>query len=198
MEPQPIQSKPLTTPSPFRSCSGRSNFRGFSKRRILLFLLAIIVLALMVIGIVFAAHRYYIQFGGQGWLKKRTLKMGVPEPILPHLYLPMRQVESIAEVAVSWGLAERTPGNVPFYTCGDQQESCEEFSQPVSHLNTTCMPQSLTITQGHLLPSRHVLFCCLLYEFRHLLLQHHFVNIQLSSLSGRSTRMHDRNCAVLR
>jgi hypothetical protein len=139
MEPQTTHLKPPTTSSPLRSSSSGSKFPRFSKRRTTLLLLAIIVIVLMVVGIVFVAHRYYVQFGGQGWLKKRTTEPDIAEPILPHPYLPMRQVAGFPEVTIPWGLTDRAPGNVPFYTCGDQQESCEEFSQPVSHRNPFCV-----------------------------------------------------------
>lgn len=45
------------------------------------------------------------------------------------MFLPYRMVEEVTDA--KGGLGRRT-GNVPFYTCGDQQHSCEALSQPVS------------------------------------------------------------------
>ncbi|KUJ18368.1 uncharacterized protein LY89DRAFT_781430 [Mollisia scopiformis] len=105
----------------------------------------------MVIGIVFTAHQYYHDFGGQGWLKARTDEQNgktSDDPV--QLYLPIRQIQVFKNPAV-W---ERQAGdNVPFYTCGDQQNSCESFKQP-----NICCPVGMTCYAATFTPSG--IYCC--------------------------------------
>lgn len=92
-----------------------------------------IVVLVMILGVIFVAHKYYHDFGGQGFLKYRG--SGYFEQregdYANKLYLPLRKVETWDLEHVVWG--KRSPErNVPFYQCGDQMNSCEEYYQPVS------------------------------------------------------------------
>jgi hypothetical protein len=110
------------------------------RRRYVLSLLATIILLIMAISIVFVAHSYYHQFGGQGFLKARGEEyFGDSDP--PRLYLPLRKVQATLNARrddndslltyLPWNIRALGPGsNVPFYTCGDQTNSCETFDQP--------------------------------------------------------------------
>ncbi|KAK2625656.1 hypothetical protein QTJ16_004968 [Diplocarpon rosae] len=85
----------------------------------------------MVVGILFAAHGYYRAMGGQGFLKVRRGSGFVSmQQNNTHLYLPLRREEIIVKGSSILGLMGRSPKNVPFYTCGDQRNSCENYEQP--------------------------------------------------------------------
>lgn len=101
------------------------------RRAFWLSLLSVTVIIAMTIGLVFTAHQYYHNMGGQGWLKARTQhRKGVVDR-KAQLYLPMRQIQMFKEP----NIRERQGGkNVPYYTCGDQQNSCETYNQPASSL----------------------------------------------------------------
>lgn len=113
----------------FSKLSRRSTeFREYvSRRRCWLSVSAIILLLVMCFGIVFAAHHYYVSFGGQGFLKARD-QYATSEFDAPKVYLPLRKVATFGEDS-SWS---RSPMEVPYYACGDQQASCEAYNQPVS------------------------------------------------------------------
>ena len=103
-----------------------------SKRRYCLAALACIMVVVMAIGIVFAAHHYYHAFGGEGFLRRRDQIKKWATLEEPKLHLPLRKVEIASVYAVArFQAMKRTPMEVPFYICGDQQNSCEEFNQPV-------------------------------------------------------------------
>lgn len=119
-----------------------SSFRDHVVRRRywMLTFFAIVVLLIMVMSIIFVAHAYFHQFGGQGFLKAREkdyIDRGDP----PYLYLPLRKVEvqntqdhelNSLLTYLPWNIRSLGPGsNIPFYTCGDQANSCETFDQPV-------------------------------------------------------------------
>lgn len=123
-------------------------------RRYWLSALAVLFVAVMVIGIVFVAHKYYHDMGGQGFLKTR--RVGSPADVC----LPLRKTEirdghgeSIS--ASSAGYSRRSGEDVPFFACGDQQNSCEAFGQPVSQI-ATFSSKSHTYS-GHLLPRKNSL-----------------------------------------
>jgi hypothetical protein len=94
----------------------------------------------MAVGIVFVAHKAYMDLGGQGFLKMRRSLLSPVEEDVPNVYLPLRKVESCPNeeslLAYGVGYIKRSPEYVPFYTCGDQQHSCEAFGQPVSQAMT--------------------------------------------------------------
>ena len=122
---EPFQSSPKSSHTP-------SEFRDYvSRRRCWLTIGAVLLLLVMCLGIVFAAHHYYIEFGGQGFLRTRdqyaTLDFDAPK-----LFLPLRKVAKLGQD----GRWSRSLMEVPYYACGDQQSSCEAYNQPVSSLNT--------------------------------------------------------------
>lgn len=127
---------PQTAFSQSSSSSRLSDFKELVSRRrtrYSLGALAIIVIIAMVIGLIFTAHQYYHDFGGQGWLKARMQHEDRNTADIAQLYLPMRQSQVFREQPLS-ERQETNPyyANVPFYTCGDQQNSCQAYGQPVS------------------------------------------------------------------
>lgn len=121
-----------TTPSRSSSSSRLSELKEYMLRRgCWLGTLCVVVIVVMTIGVVFTAHQYYHDFGGQGWLKSRTQHREGNSNDKAQLYLPMRQIQMFRKPAF-W---ERQEGDdIPFYTCGDQRNSCASFNQPVSLL----------------------------------------------------------------
>jgi hypothetical protein len=125
-----------TPPPPSQSYFRRraSTFsETFLRGRSILGLLAFVILIVMTIGVIFAAHSYYVQFGGQGFLKVRHEQLND----LAEVYLPLRDIQQYEEGSLlpylPWN--KRFPQvEIPYYTCGDQQNSCEAYAQPV------CLP----------------------------------------------------------
>lgn len=115
--PAPVPSFP-PPPKPVRDHG--------SRRRAWLCLGAILLLLLMCATIIITAHVYFHEFGGQGWLKIKeggaTLTVETPM-----VYLPLRKIATVSDIA-----GRRSPMEVPYYACGDQQQSCEAYNQPVS------------------------------------------------------------------
>jgi hypothetical protein len=124
----PPQGLKLPTPSP-----SNAKCNHVSQVRILLLLLAAVTTVVIITGIVFVAHQDYISFGGQGFLKAGSEDQFSAIRDLPELYLPIRAIETFNDQS---GLTKRSPGNVPFYTCGDQQQSCELYGQPVGYCHS--------------------------------------------------------------
>ena len=61
------------------------------------------------------------------------------------LYQPLRNVESRI-----WSRGK----NVPYYTCGDQQQSCEQYDQPVSQADQSLTTHLLTLARIYAVLSR--------------------------------------------
>ncbi|RDW62703.1 hypothetical protein BP5796_11005 [Coleophoma crateriformis] len=118
--------------------------RHIVRNQLWLAALAVILVAGMIVGIVFAIHDHYHSFGGQGWLKARNPKQ---QEDAARLYLPLQRLE-VQPTGVQWspwyGWLKRSPTNPPFYTCGDQRNIC----CPVGLI---CQPTSST-------PSK--VYCC--------------------------------------
>lgn len=109
-------------------------FRSSRRGIVLLVLFALLMIGAMVTGIVFVAHTFYHEFGGQGFLKVKV-RNGVSDIVgRPTLYLPLRVNESQRSPEYFSGSAKRSLGNVPFLPCGDQLLECEKYGQPVSNL----------------------------------------------------------------
>ena len=121
-----------TTPSRYSSSSRLSVLKEYILRRgCWLGALCVVVIIVMTIGVVFTAHQYYHDFGGQGWLKSRIQNREGNATDETQLYLPMRQIQMLGKPSF-W---ERQEGDdIPFFECGDQQNSCKSFGQPVSLL----------------------------------------------------------------
>jgi len=110
-----------------------SDSRSCSYGRFYLLLFAVLMIIVMAIGIVFVAQRAYHDLGGQGFLKSREGSGNSNAPALD-IYLPLRMVENdLKELYIRMGFSKRSLGDVPFYACGDQQQSCGAYNQPVSH-----------------------------------------------------------------
>lgn len=122
--PEQSQPTPSASPSEYR----KSTFREYvSRRRWMLGAFALLVIVLIIIALMFVAHVTYHRLGGQGFLGNKR-----QEADDTRLYLPLRQVQVLEENQSLWRLIDRSPKNVPYYTCGDQRNSCEFFDQPVS------------------------------------------------------------------
>lgn len=92
--------------------------------------LACLLVIIIIIGIVCSAHVYYHDMGGQGWLKlkQRSFEGSDQFQNFSQVCLPTRQLGFDNS---RFALNSRTPVNVPYYTCGDQQNSCEAYAHPV-------------------------------------------------------------------
>lgn len=148
------QSQSTSDPIESRSsCAQRPNSRycieaciEFIGWRGWLCYLSCLLVVIIIIGIAFSAHVYYHDMGGQGWLKMkhRSLERFDQTQDSTQVCLPSRQ---LAPHNLTYILSPRTPANVPYYTCGDQQNSCEAYAHPVSILKSSTFPRRLTILQ---------------------------------------------------
>ena len=121
-------SPPQTEPSESKT-SSQSSFRDFvSCPRRWLCAIAVVLILIMGVGIVVAAHHYYVDFGGQGYLKSRKVE-AIWENEAAKVYLPLRKIATFGDCGRQ---IRRSPVEVPYYACGDQQSSCEAYNQPVS------------------------------------------------------------------
>ncbi|PMD23664.1 hypothetical protein NA56DRAFT_596098, partial [Hyaloscypha hepaticicola] len=145
--PEPPPQR-ILSPSSSRSCA--SSFRdGFSRYRWVLYFLVGMIVLIMALSLLFIAHQYYIGFGGQGWLKGRDERQEQHEIYANHLFLPLRKQE-----VWTAGSQRRSPQNdVPYYACGDQQNSCQTYNQP----NICCPPWSICYEASFTLSG---IFCC--------------------------------------
>jgi hypothetical protein len=82
----------------------------------------------MGIGIVVTAHHYYVSFGGQGYLMARTNSAALVNETAK-VYIPLRKIASFGGDGI-W--SRISPMEVPYYACGDQENSCEAYNQPAS------------------------------------------------------------------
>jgi hypothetical protein len=111
-----------------------SDSKSCSYGRFFLSIFAVLMIIVMAIGIVFVAQRAYHDLGGQGFLTSREESDNSNSVPAPDIYLPLRMVENdLKELHLRLGFGKRSPGDVPFYACGDQQQSCGAYNQPVSH-----------------------------------------------------------------
>jgi hypothetical protein len=92
------------------------------KRRKCLAVMGVVVTIGIIIGIVFSAHYYFHIFDGQGFLKSRHSYRNEDDSRLAVMFLLMRRRTKIDSSATT----------IPFYVCGDQENSCEAFHLPVS------------------------------------------------------------------
>jgi len=126
---------PQDSPQALQSSRSRSSSRSraesiryhASQYKWLICFLAGMVLIIMAIGLLFVAHQYYLEFGGQGWLKVRDENQEQEVVLADNLFLPLKN-----QKRWTTDLHHRSPQNdVPFYQCGDQENSCEIYNQPV-------------------------------------------------------------------
>jgi hypothetical protein len=187
--PQPPPQRML---SPSSSRSHTSTFRdGFPRHQWLLYSLGGLIILIMAIGLLFVAHQYYLEFGGQGWLKARKESQGQNEIFADNLFLPLRKQEI-------WSLHKRrrSPQNdVAYYECGDQQNSCETYNQPVGRIS--CYPLTialLTTKPEHMLPSLDRVLRGFIHSVGNLLLQCVGVAIRMSSIRVPPTEVPRTPC----
>ncbi|KAF7892273.1 uncharacterized protein EAF01_010353 [Botrytis porri] len=90
--------------------------------------------------------------GGQGWLKLKRMTQERFDRVqsFSQVCLPSRQLEHYKSM---FALSPRMPATVPWYTCGDQQNSCEAYDHP-----EICCPQGMICR-----PTTHTtsgIYCC--------------------------------------
>ncbi|TEY65802.1 hypothetical protein BOTCAL_0136g00240 [Botryotinia calthae] len=155
---EPVESQLTSDPNESRPCARKLTSRycieacveSLSWRGWLCYLACLLVI-IMIIGIVCSAHVYYHDMGGQGWLKKRRSQERFDQlQSFSEVCLPSRQLEPYNPMLA---LSPRMPAAVPWYTCGDQQNSCEAYAHP-----EICCPQGMICR-----PTTHTvsgIYCC--------------------------------------
>ncbi|KAE9375577.1 hypothetical protein N431DRAFT_454203 [Stipitochalara longipes BDJ] len=131
-----------------RSRASSSRYHASQYKWLICFLAGMVIL-IMAIGLLFVAHQYYLEFGGQGWLKIRDESQEQKVVIAHNLFLPLKKQGN-------WitDLQRRSPQDeVPFYQCGDQENSCETYNQP----NICCPPWAICYEGSFTLSG---VFCC--------------------------------------
>ena len=184
LQPNPEQP-PQRILSPSSSRSRASSFRdGFSRYGWVPYFLAGMIVLIMALGLLFVAHQYYIGFGGQGWLKSREELQKQNEIYQNHLVLPLRKQE-----VWNAGSERRSPQNdVPYYACGDQQNSCQTYNQPVSsdtnidHMHANMETRIYAARLGQCV-TRHPSLC---REFSAVMRQCHSSNVKHPSPTHRN------------
>ena len=144
-----------------------------SRRRYWLAAGAVILLLVMCLGIVYVAHHYYVTFGGQGFLKarKQDAASRAETADAPVVYLPLRRVATF-NMDSGFGWSSRSPMEVPYYACGDQETSCEAYGQPVRPLNLhPILGSRVNREVEYLLPCQNDLSLNTLHQIDHILLQ---------------------------
>ena len=194
MNPQSTPQPPQPGFTRTSSSSRTSSFRdGFSRYRWVIYCLAGVVILVMALCLLFVAHQYYREFGGQGWLKVRDESQEQDEFYADTLFLPLRKQEV-------WKVdsQRRSPQhNVPFYVCGDQQSSCETYEQPVSECTwDTLIVGTLTGEPEHMLPTLGNVLRGIVYSVGNFLLQCVQVTIRVSSLRVPPTEMPSISCSM--
>lgn len=139
-------AQPLTSRYCIEACIESLSWRGW------LVYLACLLVLIIIIGIVCSAHVYYHDMGGQGWLKLKQRSQEQFEGVqsTSQVCLPMRPLGPYNTV---FGLSPRKAAPVPWYTCGDQQNSCEAYAHP-----EICCPQGMICR-----PTTHTtsgIYCC--------------------------------------
>jgi hypothetical protein len=152
MNQQSDRPPPRAIPSRSSSKSRTSSFReSVSRHRYLLYFLIGVAILLMALGVLFVAHRYYQEFGGQGWLKVRDESQDQAQLYAGNVFLPLRKVEIGSAGSAQW---RRSPqSDVPFYECGDQENRCETYSNLWVAYSVILIMIMLTCKLEHLLPS---------------------------------------------
>lgn len=97
-------------------------------------ILSIAIIIGMIISIISVAHYYFLIWGGQGFLKSRRLVLDLRSDEMLQSCLPLRSMARPTNGIHDFDYSgvKRSPSTVPFYPCGDQQNSCEAYSQAVN------------------------------------------------------------------
>jgi len=129
------------------------------RRRCWLGTLCAIVVTVMIVGIAFSAHQYFHDMGGQGWLKTRSQNLPKRLSVNAQLFLPTRPIQTFKKQSV---LERQTGDDVPYYTCGDQTNSCESFGQPdiCCPVQMVCYEASFTVSGIYCCNSTDSVFQC--------------------------------------
>jgi hypothetical protein len=138
MERPLVPSMPTVGRTDSQSSYWRSS-ASLGERRLYRHILVVLFIAIivgMVIGIIFAAHYYFHTWGGRGFLKARKFVPDLRSDKRPQSCLPLRSkwrpIDEIHGIhAHDYSRVKRSPLTPPFYPCGDQQNSCEAYSQAV-------------------------------------------------------------------
>jgi hypothetical protein len=109
--------------------------------RHILVILSITTIIGMLIGFVFVAHYYYHILGGQGFLRARQVDLIFNDDEMSQSCMPLRTMAQSTNAVYEFGYsrAKRRPSIIPFYPCGDQQNSCEAYQQAVSSVIVAVM-----------------------------------------------------------
>ncbi|KAH8687865.1 hypothetical protein BGZ60DRAFT_522504 [Tricladium varicosporioides] len=125
-----------------------SEFREYmSRRRLWLTGLALFFCSIVVGGIVLTIHIYYEHLPSDFFKSDYDRTEGLAQEALA-VFLPLRKIEIRDH---NW--AKRVLGNIPFYACGDQQQSCAAFDQP-----NICCPVGTACFASQNTPSQ--VLCC--------------------------------------
>ncbi len=102
--------------------------------RYVLVALSVVIIISMVIGFIFVAHYYFHILGGQGFLKARGLVPDLRGDEKLQSCLPLRSMARPTDGmhGFDYSGVKRSPSILPFYPCGDQQNSCEAYYRAVS------------------------------------------------------------------
>lgn len=96
--------------------------------------LSVMIIIGMIIGLIFVTHYYFNIWGSQGYLKVRRLVPDLRSDEGPRSCLPLQSLAQPTDEihGFDYSGVKRSPSIIPFYSCGDQQNSCEAFYQAVS------------------------------------------------------------------
>jgi hypothetical protein len=132
---------PTSRPQHFSNC-------GLSRRRrtgLLCIICALLIVGICA-GIVFVANHYYVEMGGQGSIlgnlfgvKPRSLQSTPNEP-RNEIYLHVRPAWTTRNDTTDQESTKWSHSSFPFYTCGDQQNSCAAYNEPVCDLYPNQIP----------------------------------------------------------
>jgi hypothetical protein len=88
------------------------------------------------VGLTFFTHYHYHPSYSQGFPGGRIVDQLAPGNRDMRNHLPLRQIAIVMDYKSKHSEIKRDPSSPPFYTCGDQQNSCEAFQQPVGIVQT--------------------------------------------------------------
>jgi hypothetical protein len=182
--PPPIQQEPSAEIGPSQSPSSHRLSRSCKKIlswRGLLIYLALLMVIIIIIGLLATAHTYYHEMRGFGWLKSKRERVEhtyLGDSILePQICLPSRRLALENGSISPPHITGRSPANVPYYTCGDQQNSCEAYGHPVSDLilSIHSVTNIYFAWPGNLLSSSNDMSTNISYNVWSVLLQRHII-----------------------
>lgn len=131
---------------------------------------AVVAIASCVSGIILVAHTYYHRWGSQNYLKCRNMDTIEANDVV------VRDLQTSSIV-----LAIQQGNSIPMYNCGDQEQKCSAFEQPVRDPKATFRfhDDSMLTVLEHLLPTRHSMSPNSLNSIRRLLPQLHHKSLHV-------------------